>query len=457
MPAREAIDTIRTATRGTDYESKLFLVGGYVRDKLLGLPIQDDLDIVLEGDGVALARFLFEKGICDHAPVVYPRFGTAKTSVNGVSIEIVGARAESYEDTSRKPMVSQATLLDDAKRRDFTVNTLLENLHTGEIADPLGRARKDLKDGLIITPLEPEETFSDDPLRMLRAIRFAVRLDFQIAPECEEAIRHQTRRLKIVSGERIRDEFTKMLLHPNAGTALRWMQRLGLLAVFAPELEAMVGVTQNWAHIYDVWEHTVVAIEALPDDASLAARLGVLLHDIGKPMTKTTDDKGEVHFYDHQTVGLEPAGKFLRRQRFPNDVSDSALKLVALHMRPGGYRTGWSDGAVRRLVRDAGEDLQDLFIVCRADSMAHRPDALHPDYDGLEARIQELERQFSTQKAESPLTGQEIMDRFDIEPGPAVGRLKSLLEEAVLEGSLKPGDKEAAWALLASQSEPKSR
>ncbi|GMV37295.1 MAG: tRNA nucleotidyltransferase [Fimbriimonadales bacterium] len=444
----EAIARLRDATCGTEYENSLFLVGGYVRDKRLGIPPAEDLDLVLEGNACALASFLFRKGVSSHAPVLYPRFGTARIQVAGVPVEIVGARRETYDPFSRKPHVVQTDLATDALRRDFTVNTLLENLHTGEVSDPLGCGMDDLSRRVLRTPLDPHRTFRDDPLRMLRAVRLACRLDFSIAQDCQEAIRAEAERLRIISGERIRDELTKMLTHPSAGTALRQLESLGLLAAFAPELQAMVGCEQNWAHVHDVWEHTVVAVEALPPDASLPLRLATLLHDVGKPLTKSVDEDGRIRFFDHQIAGLSPARAFLRRLKFPSDVIADTLELVRLHMRPGGYSPQWTDGAVRRLLRDAGKLFDDLLILCRADAAARRNDIEVPDLDSLEERARRVETDFHATDAKSPLTGREIMDALGIQPGDEVGRLKDELTEAVLDGRLAMGDKEGALRML---------
>lgn len=444
----EAIARLREATSGTEYESSLFLVGGYVRDKHLGTPPADDLDLVLEGNACSLASFLFRKGASSHAPVLYPRFGTARIQVAGVPVEIVGARRETYDPFSRKPHVVQTDLATDALRRDFTVNTLLENLHTGELSDPLGRGLEDLSQRVLRTPLEPKRTFREDPLRMLRAVRLACRLGFSIAEECEEAIRAEADRLRIISGERIRDELSKMLMHETAGSALRQLEGLGLLAAFATELQAMVGCEQNWAHMHDVWEHTVLAIEGLPREASLTVRLATLLHDVGKPLTKSVDDDGRIRFFDHQTAGLAPARAFLRRLRFPNDVISDTLTLIRLHMRPGGYSQQWTDGAVRRLLRDAGPLFEDLLTLCRADASARRDDVAPPDLDGLEERARRVESEFPATDAKSPLSGREIMDALGIQPGDEVGRLKDVLTEAVLDGRLAVGDKEGALRLL---------
>src|SRR2546421_2571191 len=242
-------DKLREATRGTEYEGRLYLVGGIPRDRALGLPVSDDVDIVLEGDAPRLARFLASKGLSDHAPVTYPRFGTAMITVDGHAVELVSARSESYEATSRKPDVRPATLMDDVLRRDFTINTLLENLHTGERQDLTGRSLADLEAGIIRTPLEPKVTFYDDPLRMLRAIRFAVRFGFNIDAPTWQAIIEDSHRLSlmgpnppVVSAERIRDEFLKILLSVRVVRGLTLLRESGLLTQFFPELLRMVGV-----------------------------------------------------------------------------------------------------------------------------------------------------------------------------------------------------------------------
>ncbi|MCL6630958.1 MAG: tRNA nucleotidyltransferase, partial [Armatimonadetes bacterium] len=237
------IDKIRDATRNTEYEGRLYLVGGIVRDEIMGRPTTEDVDIVLEGDALELAQFLFEKGIADHRPVTYPRFGTAMISVEGQSVELVSARRESYAPTSRKPDVELAGLYDDVLRRDFTINTLLENLHTGKILDLTGKALEDIRARVIRTPTRPDKTFHEDPLRMLRAIRFAVRLGFDIEAETWQAIVRNAPRLEIISMERIRDEFVKILLSDCPARGLRMLKESGLLREFAPEFLEMQGVT----------------------------------------------------------------------------------------------------------------------------------------------------------------------------------------------------------------------
>jgi poly(A) polymerase len=449
----QAIARLREALQGTDYEGRVYLVGGYVRDKLLNRPLPSDLDVVLEGDALALARWLYEQGVADHAPVVYPRFGTAMVKVAGVPIELVTARAESYRAESRKPVqVKPATLYEDALRRDFTINTLLENLHTGELLDPLGMALSDLQARLIRTPREPKATFHEDPLRMLRAIRFAVQLDFTIEPATYHAICAEAHRLQIISKERIRDEFTRILEQPSAARGLQLLLESGLLKEFAQPLIPMVGCTQNRYHQYDVWTHSLKAVESLPEcpvDAlpTWELRLATLLHDVGKPATRTIDEQGEVHFYGHARVGAELAEKWLREMKYPSATIERIGKLIRLHMRPGEYNPNWSDAAVRRLMRDAGALLEPLLCMVEADIRAQRADMPHADLNALRARIERIRAQEDARRWQSPLSGEELMQMLGLKPGPLIGKLKDALTEQVLEGKLAPDDKQHALQL----------
>ncbi|MBV9849528.1 MAG: HD domain-containing protein [Armatimonadetes bacterium] len=444
------LSALRDATRATLYDGRLYLVGGFVRDKVMGLPSpQDDIDIVLEGDALGLAQFLYDRGVAQYHPVVYPRFGTAMIVVQGRDVELVTARVESYAPDSRRPdQVRPGTLADDARRRDFTINTLLENLHTGEIADPLGLAYQDLEARIIRTPTDPALTFADDPLRMLRAVRFAARFGFAIAPETWGAMRIHARRLQIVSAERIQEEFSKTLLTPRAPRGLELLRDSGLLAQFAPELLEMVGVTQNAFHAYDVWTHTLIALGSLPLDASLTLRLATLLHDVAKPRTRTVDAEGHVHFYGHQDVGAQMARALMQRLKFSNDEIAGVTRLVAQHMRIGEYHSGWTDAAVRRLIRDLGPCLDDLFALHRADVAAQSPErqdisrALE-----LRARIDAIQSRQDITALTSPLDGQEIMTLLNLSPGKQVGRIKDYLTNEVVEGRLAPDDKETAARL----------
>ena len=442
-----AIERIREATRGTDYEGRLFLVGGIVRDKVMGRPPTEDVDIVLEGDALEFARFLHKKGITEHRPVTYPRFGTAMVAIGGHTVELVSARTESYVPESRKPEVEAATLLDDVMRRDFTINTLLENLHDGKILDLTGRGYADIEAGIIRTPTEPQTTFYDDPLRMLRAIRFAVRFGFEIDPSTYEAILRDAERLNIISKERIRDEFAKIILSDDADRGLDMLSDAGLLKQFAPELLEMQGVDQRRLHAWDVWNHTLHALDSLPKQSDLVLRLAVLLHDTGKPRTKVISD-GEIRFYGHDELSARIARKVLSRLRFPVNDTNRIVKLISLHMRIGEYRSEWKDGAVKRLMRDAGADMPDLLALAYADRRGSSPHPSLKGLDDLQHRIEGILLKVKVEQLESPLGGREIMDLLDLPPGPKVAEVKDFLCDEVIEGRLDPDDKELAARLV---------
>jgi len=442
------LEKLRDATRGTPYEGKIYLVGGIVRDRIMGITEEEDCDLVLEGNAEELADFLYSKGISDHKPVTYSRFRTAMIQVEGFQVEIAGARKESYTPESRKPNVAPATLEEDVFRRDFTINTLLENLHTGEILDLTGMGRADIKAGIIRTPKDPSITFEDDPLRMLRAIRFAARFGFNIEEKTYRAIAEKAARLKIISSERIRDEFVKMLMTSRAADAMEMLHETGLLKMFAPELENMRGVEQNIYHIYDVWTHTMKTLEALPDDAGLELRLAALFHDIGKPSTKTVDENGNVHFYSHQIVGAKMTSEILSRLKFDNETIRKTAKIVEMHLRVGEYDSSWSDTAVRRFIRDAGDELNLLFTLTKADKAAGNTEMPSANIQELEQRIAEISVQIDVRAINSPLNGQEIMAMLGIGEGRIVGEIKDYLVNEIIEGRLSPNDKDSARKIV---------
>jgi poly(A) polymerase len=440
------LDTLRDATRGTEFEDKLYLVGGCVRDKILGNPTSD-YDLVLEGDAIAVARLLWKKRVASHPPVEFPAFGTTMVHVGGLQIEIVTARAETYRTGSRKPVVVPGTLQSDAERRDFTCNTLMENLHTSEVLDLTGRGRKDLDAGVLRTPLDAIITFTDDPLRMLRACRFAAKLGFVIEANTYRAIKENAHKLSYAHGiafERIKEEFSKMLMAKGAINGLRQLLETGLLAQFAPELLAMVGVTQNAFHHLDVWEHSLAALGNLPSDAPLEVRLATLLHDCGKPQTRSVDTNGDVHFYEHEHVGADMARAFLNRLRYPNEIIDRVATLVNFHMRFGAYDKNWSDSAVRRLIRTVGTHKEDLFCIAAADVAACNTEiGVFADLDGLREHMQTIEQNTNIAALTSPLSGDEIRELLGA-VGPQIGKIKNTLTDLVVAGELAPDDKEGA-------------
>lgn len=444
--------TLQSATAGTQWQDGLWLVGGCVRDQLLGLPAGSDLDIVLEGDAVELASFLFAQGICDHAPVCYPRFGTAMVIIAGKQFEFVQARAESYDEDSRKPVVQPATLKDDAFRRDFTVNTLMQNLHTGEILDLTGRGRQDLANRLLITPLPPDETFIDDPLRMLRAVRFRHKLDFEPDPTMWASIRVHAERLKIISAERIQQEWLKMLVGPRPASAMRDLRELYLLEQFAPELLAMVGVEQGRYHHLDVWDHTLLVLENLQTHDPVLA-LAAIFHDIGKPATRMIDDEGQTRFFGHESVGAKMTSTILHRLKFSNAEIVAVVKLVRHHMRLGSVPT-FTPTAARRVIRDLEDDTDRLLTLVDADVRALAPGVKTMDIGVIADQIERVRRVTPAPKLRSPLSGEEIMRILEVEPGVAVGKAKEWLTEQVIEGRLEPDDADSARRMLSTEYKP---
>ena len=424
----------------SDVGARAWVVGGYVRDKLLGRE-HFDLDVVVEdGDALALARRFAE--LADAGPpVTFERFGTAQVTLPGRHVEFVTARAESYAPESRKPSVRRATLEEDLRRRDFTVNTMLMDLD-GHIHDPLG-GREDLEAGVLRTPADPLQTFSDDPLRMLRGIRFAAELGFALAPDLLPAMRRLKGRLAppVISMERIADELRRMLVSERPKLALELLDQAELLGVVLPEIERCKGVPQSGYHTHDVFGHTLLTVAATPPD--LILRVAALFHDCGKPATA----KGDGTFLGHEEVGAQIAQAALERLRFAQREVEAVVKLVRLHLRPVFYRSEWSDGAVRRLARDAGPLLDRLMALARADIAASaypEPEKL----DELQARLDAV-RQERPSRLEPIVSGEDIMRLKGIGPGPEVGRIKQKLEELVIDGDIPP-DREAVINYLAT-------
>lgn len=440
-----ALEVVATHIRGTDYERRVWLVGGAVRDELLNRPLRADFDLVTEFDPELLVKQL-AKVFRTAPPETYPRFGTAMLRLHDATLEFAAARAESYEENSRKPNVEPATLEQDAKRRDFTVNTLLRNLSTGEILDLLGTGLKDLKSGLLRTPTDPSSTFHDDPLRILRAVRFKWTLGFEYVPELHTALKSEAHRLTIISAERIRDELSRILELADADKALDEMLELGILAQFAPELVSMKGVEQGRYHDADVWTHSLRVLHNVgPGDIALS--LAALLHDVGKPATRTRDDNGDIRFFGHEAVGADIAKDLLIRLKFGTAVAEKVWILVKNHMRLGSSPT-FSEAAARRLIRDMGENLGDLLALVEADANALKTGVRVFDLQAIKAQIERVSSATPAETLESPLSGEEIMRLLGIEAGPLVGEAKAWLLERVLEGDLAVGDHKGSETML---------
>jgi len=429
----------------SDLGIQAYAVGGFVRDQLLGRP-HSELDVVVEnGRGFELAA-AFAEATGSRRPVYFERFGTAQVTWGDRLIEFASARAESYTPESRKPEIRTATLEEDLRRRDFTINALLMDFE-GKVHDPLGSGLADLEARLLRTPRHPIQTFSDDPLRMLRAVRFAAQLDFGLDDALPPAMRRLADRLRppVLSVERTQDELKKMLVSERPARALELLDSCGVLEVLLPEVAACRGVAQGGYHTHDVFGHTLLTVQHVAPDLTL--RLAALFHDVGKPVTAAPDGS----FHEHDRVGAELAEQALARLRFSNAEAERVGKLVRMHLRPVFYQPEeWGDIAVRRLAREAGPLLWSLMALARADIAASaypNPEKL----DDLERRLKAVLDEKPT-RMRIPVTGADIMEARGLASGPEVGRLKARLEELVMEGRLEP-DREAILGYLRNHPE----
>lgn len=452
---------------------RAFVIGGYVRDCFLGRPSKD-IDIVVEGSGIELAQKVGEHV---HSTVsVFRNFGTAMLRYHGIEIEFVGARKESYRRDSRKPIVENGTLEDDQLRRDFTINAMAFSLQEedyGELVDPFGGIH-DLDKGIIRTPLDPDTTYSDDPLRMIRAIRFATKLStperkFSIVPESIESIKRNRQRISILSMERIIDELNKILVCDQPSMGFRLLDETGLLDFILPELTRLKGVEtvdgkghkENFSHTLEVvdnvaiFEKKAIAEGALYDSLAedgdevlkprtapyLWLRWAALLHDIGKPATKRYDPQNGWTFHGHDAVGARMIPKLFQKLKLPlNEKMKYVQKLVGLHLRPIALVTDEvTDSAVRRLLFDAGNEIDDLMLLCKADITSKNPrkvERLRNNFDLVRRKMDEVEAKDALRNWKNPVTGEYIMETFGIGPCREIGILKEAVKNAILDGDI---------------------
>jgi poly(A) polymerase len=445
---------LRTVGEAADrFGAEAYVVGGYVRDLLLGREVRD-VDITVVGDGVAFAHQA-AAALGVRQVVVFEKFGTAMVPYDGGKFEFVAARQESYAKDSRKPDVQRAGLAADLSRRDFTVNAIAASLNAGrfgEIVDPLG-GRADLAAGLLRTPLEPRKTFDDDPLRMMRALRFAAQLGFAIEPGALEAVTGMADRLAIVSRERITDEFLKILAAAKPSVGLALLERTGLTKHVFPELSDMVGVEQRKDyHHKDVFLHTLKVVDNICDTTGdLWLRFAALVHDIAKPRTKAFKEGVGWTFHGHEDLGARMMKGIFRRMRLPMDKLPYVEKLVRLHLRPMALVSEEiTDSALRRLLFDAGEEIDDLMKLCRADITSQNPSRVVrylKNYDIVMERMQEVEEKDRLRNWQPPVRGEEIMQVCGIPAGPIVGVLKKRIENAILDGTI-PNEHDPALEYL---------
>lgn len=429
------------------------MVGGFVRDLMLSRPCKD-LDFVCVGSGIDLAHRV-AKEMGDIPVIVFKNFGTAMVRHEDFELEFVGARKESYRHDSRKPIVEDGSLDDDQKRRDFTINAMAISLNEatyGDLVDPFGGVQH-LKEKVIKTPLDPNITFSDDPLRMMRAVRFASQLNFDIEPDTYQAIIGNAERLKIVSMERITDELNKIILSRTPSYGFKLLFQSGLLKQFFPEMVALHGVeyVDNHAH-KDNFFHTLQVLDNVArfsDDLWL--RWAAILHDIAKPATKRFEPKHGWTFHGHEEKGARMVPGIFRRLKLPmNDRMAFVQKLVRLHLRPIALSNDVTDSAVRRLLFEAGDDVEALMKLCRADITSKNSEKVARylrNFEKVEQKMVEVEEKDQVRNFQPPITGDEIIRLFNLVPGPIVGQIKDQIKDAILDGIIH-NDREEAFRYM---------
>lgn len=442
-----ALEFIKDIIKDSVWENKVYLAGGGVRDEILNKDIKDiDLLINYKNGGILFAEWITKKLNIykeNSNPVIYPRFGTSKfhlknqkynnVDLSDVEIECIMPRKEVYDKNNRKPNVFDGDLNDDVNRRDFTINSLLKNLSNDELLDLTGMGKNDIENGIIRTTLNPDIIFDEDPLRMMRAVRFSVKYNWKLPLYMIKSIRKNSDKLKYISSERIQDELNKMLLTNNPDKAIRLLQITKLSRYIFPEIDDLINLKQNKYHKDDAMKHTLEVLKNTPND--LIIRLSGLLHDIGKSKTKEIIDN-EIHFYKHEEIGAEMAEKILRRLKYPNEIINAVTIAISNHMRTKqiGNDANITERSLRKLKRDLGNHLQNTLELIHSDNISHSEISNMPDQiKNLKRKLIELDEKDKNLPEKPPLNGNDLINILNIKKGPLIGKILKYVDDLYLE------------------------